>query len=214
MTTETQTPPAKTVSVANGVSVVVDGITVEPKLVIVNLQDAAYQQLKSIHGDLIQEVEVHSEVLPPTYEVQIDSDMDDDEYTRDEPDESVPQASERSKEESEDRGPRQATSPMDALAAAFGSPVERQPQISPAMQARLNLARGLVDSFMHMRHHMLEAVTGEGPDDTLPGDEWKYRKSGENKHIFEFSPEEASLYKDACSLLSGFINGTIVDEKS
>jgi hypothetical protein len=72
---------------------------------------------------------------------------------------------------------------------------------------RLSLARQLLDIFIHMRHHMIEAAGVPDEENTEPGEEWKQRQMAENAHVFEFSPSETKLYESACNVLATFLDG-------
>lgn len=111
--------------------------------------------------------------------------------------------------------------PMEAVPAqsAYPQPMGyavTPPPMTAAMgvdYSRIQLARGLLESFMHMRHHMVEAAGG-GNDNPLDveGDEWKQRVVAENAHIFEFSHYEEALYRNCCEVLSAFLKPPAQDK--
>jgi hypothetical protein len=71
---------------------------------------------------------------------------------------------------------------------------------------RLSLARQLLDLFLHMRHHMIEAAGVPDEDDVDPGEEWKQHRLAENAPVFQFSETESHLYDSACNVLADFLN--------
>lgn len=81
-----------------------------------------------------------------------------------------------------------------------------QPQQVTEKIMRLSMARQLLDLFIHMRHHMIEAAGVPDDDDTEPGEEWKQRRTAENANVFQFSDNETMLYTSACHVLSAYLD--------
>lgn len=71
---------------------------------------------------------------------------------------------------------------------------------------RLSFARQLLDTFMHMRYHMIDAAGIPDDEEAAPGEEWKQQRMAANAHVFKFTDSETKLYASCCNALAEFLD--------